>query len=463
MAERDVIVRIRAIDEASAVFNRVALAAGAFVSFWAIKRGVSVATDAFIEAEASSITLAAALRATGEAAGFTADELEDYADELMRLTTVDDDAFKRIMGIMATFRNVSGEVFKESIELVADMSVQFGGLESGAIRLGKALNDPVKGMSALSRVGIQFSETQKKTIKYLVEQNDLMGAQEIILAELRNQFGGQARAQVDSFGGAIDQVTNAFGELTEEAGKFIAQIPGLITGIQVATVVFENFGLAVDVVWLQMRLSAVGFMEDFRHMFTVQIPEIQEWFLANQETFWETYRSAYERFHINLVKNLWNAVLALKNLQEPGRYEVEFVGLLEGFKNTVGEFPELTERAMTEVEKVIAASLLRSQELLGMRIGERLAGIPDYRPPGVPGADGDDEDDEVKKVRARRRRGFGELVRFGPVRDDSHRAIVLAEKAARNRIRQEALLERIAVAMEAPEMNMAKMVITAFK
>ena len=105
MAERDVIIRIRAIDEASAIFKRVAIAAGALVSFFALRRGVEEVVGEFIEAEASSITLAAALRATGEAAGVTTAELEEYADELMNLTTVNDDAFKRIMGIMATFRN----------------------------------------------------------------------------------------------------------------------------------------------------------------------------------------------------------------------------------------------------------------------------------------------------------------------------------------------------------------------
>ncbi len=442
MAERDVIIRIRAIDQASAVFNRVALAAGAFVSFWALKRGVTVATDAFIEAESTSITLAAALRATGEAAGFTADELEDYSDELMHLTTVDDDAFKRIMGIMATFRNVHGEVFKESIELVADMSVQFGGLEQGAIRLGKALNDPVLGAASLNRVGIQFSKTQKEAIKLFAEQNNLMGAQQIILAELANQFGGQAQAQVYSFGGAIKQLNNAFGELVESTGEYIANIPGMITGIQVATVVFENFGLAVDVVWLQMQLKLMDFAADFEHLFTKVLPDIGQWFFLNFADMLITLESFLGSIFENIARNIWNAILAIK-----GWEKFEWTPLLEGFENTIEKFPEITKRVMTDVEKEIAAALLRSQELLGQKIGERLAKIPEFRQPGDPFAP-DAGADEAAKTSARKRANLvadeSRFLTFGRgKRDDSRRAITLAEKAERSRERQEKRLEQM--------------------
>ncbi len=448
MAERDVIIRIRAIDEASAIFRRVAIAAGAFVSFFALRRGVEEVVGEFIEAESSSITLAAALRATGEAAGFTTDELEAYADELMRLTTVDDDAFKRIMGIMATFRNVSGEIFKDSIELVADMSVQFGGLESGAVRLGKALNDPVTGMNALSRVGIQFSRIQKESIKLFVEQNDLISAQKIILAELSNQFGGQARAQVDSFGGSIAQLSNAFGELKENMGKAIAEIPGVITGIQVATVAVENIGLTWDVVWLQMQLKIVSIVEDFRHAFMVQLPEIGQFFRDNWIDMLLTLDSFFQSFFGNLVRNVWNAILAIKNIiSGQNRFDVIFTPMLDGFENTIAKFPGLTKRTMTDVEKAVADALLKSQLLLGQKIGERLAirGLgKEFPAPSLLGI----ADDEVAKGRGIKRADLiaqeDRFLTFGrKQQDDSRRALALAEKADRIRRRQEMHLERM--------------------
>ncbi len=446
MAERDVIIRIRAIDEASAIFRRVAIAAGALVSFFALRRGVEEVVGEFIEAESSSITLAAALRATGEAAGFTTEELEEYADELMNLTTVNDDAFKRVMGIMATFRNVSGEVFKDSIELVADMSVQFGGLESGAVRLGKALNDPVLGMNALSRVGIQFSRIQKESIKLFVEQNDLVSAQQIILAELANQFGGQARAQVDSFGGSIKQLSNAFGELKENMGKAIAEIPGLITGIQVATVAVQNIGLVWDVVWLQMQLKLVGFVEDFIHVFKVNIPEIAQFFKDTWIDMLLTLDSFFGAFFGNLVRNIWATILSIKTIVSGQDWEAVWVPMLDGFENTISKFPGLTKRAMADVEKTIAISLLEAQLLLGQKIGERLAGITGFREPGVPGLP--DIPDDAAKGRAGRRANLAadesRFLTFGrQQQDSSRRTLALAEKADRIRRRQERHQEQI--------------------
>ena len=52
------------------------------------------------------------------------------------------------------------------------MSTAFGqDLQSSAIQLGKALNDPVAGIGALQRIGVQFTEAQKNTIKALMGDN----------------------------------------------------------------------------------------------------------------------------------------------------------------------------------------------------------------------------------------------------------------------------------------------------
>jgi hypothetical protein len=88
-------------------------------------------------------------------------------------------------------------------------------LQSAALLVGKALNDPVKGATALQRSGIQLSESQKELIKTFVETGEVAKAQEIIIRELGTQFGGQARAIRDTFGGALKSVQNAFGDLLE--------------------------------------------------------------------------------------------------------------------------------------------------------------------------------------------------------------------------------------------------------
>jgi hypothetical protein len=90
-----------------------------------------------------------------------------------------------------------------------------------AIRLGKALNDPVKGLTALSRVGIQFTAQQKEQIKALTESGDLLGAQKIILAELQSQFGGSAQAYAQTFAGQIELLGIELENFSEEIGVIV--------------------------------------------------------------------------------------------------------------------------------------------------------------------------------------------------------------------------------------------------
>jgi hypothetical protein len=121
--------------------------------------------------------LSAVIRATGVSAGFTTDQLQRYASKLQTLTTFGDEAILGIMAKLATFRTVSGDVFKTATELALDLAeVGFGTAESAAVMLGKALEDPVRGLTALRRVGVSFNDEQKERIVQLVEENRLWEA-----------------------------------------------------------------------------------------------------------------------------------------------------------------------------------------------------------------------------------------------------------------------------------------------
>ena len=146
----------------------------------------------------------AALASMGNASGRSAEQLKAAAGELQRMSTFDDDdILQKVTANLLTFGNVSGEVFDRAQQAALDMSARLGqDLQSSAIQLGKALNDPVKGLTALGRVGVQFSEGQKAAIKAMVAANDIYGAQSTILGELEKQFRGAAKAQRDAAPGA---------------------------------------------------------------------------------------------------------------------------------------------------------------------------------------------------------------------------------------------------------------------
>jgi hypothetical protein len=182
------------------------------------------ALGAYQESEKAIAAVEAALKSTGGAAGKTSAQLQEMAAKLQSISTFDDDEIlSKVTANMLTFGNVTGESFDRAQQAALDLSARLGqDLQSSAIQVGKALNDPIKGIAALGRVGVQFSKDQKAMIKALMETGDVAGAQKIILDELFKQFGGQAQAAANTTAGAWAQMTNSIGDAMEAVGAIIA-------------------------------------------------------------------------------------------------------------------------------------------------------------------------------------------------------------------------------------------------
>jgi len=192
----------------------VAGGAFAFVSF--LKSSYAEAS----EAEKVMAQLNAVIKSTGGAAGLSAYEISEFAAELQKTTTFADDTTKAAAGVLATFTNIKGDVFKGALVAAQDLNTALGGdLQSNIIQIGKALNDPVKGITALTRVGVSFTDQQKAEIKTLVEKNKVMKAQLIILKELNAEFGGSAVAAANTTPGRASQLANEWADFKEDFGK----------------------------------------------------------------------------------------------------------------------------------------------------------------------------------------------------------------------------------------------------
>lgn len=163
----------------------------------------------------------AAIKSTGGAAKVTADDIVRLSTKISGLTGVDDEAIQSGANLLLTFTNIRNEagknndVFDQATSTLTDMAAAFGGdVSSNAVQLGKALNDPIAGVSALSRVGVTFTDQQKEQIKTLVESGKTMDAQKVILAELNKEVGGSAAAQAT----AGDRLKVTLGNLQENIG-----------------------------------------------------------------------------------------------------------------------------------------------------------------------------------------------------------------------------------------------------
>tara|TARA_R100000654_G_scaffold13510_4_gene29359 strand:- start:370 stop:2307 length:1938 start_codon:yes stop_codon:yes gene_type:complete len=168
----------------------------------------------------------AGLRSTGATVGFTSKQLQQMAAGLQKKTLFGDEVIlKDATAQLLTFTNITGTQFERTQMAALDLATRLDGdLKGASIQLGKALNDPVANLSALSRSGIQFSEEQKATIKTLAETNRLADAQTLILDELEKQYGGSAEAAAQAGAGGIIQLKNELGDLMEEIGEMLMPI-----------------------------------------------------------------------------------------------------------------------------------------------------------------------------------------------------------------------------------------------
>jgi hypothetical protein len=173
------------------------------------------------DAETAFATVEAIVKSTGGAAGLTTEKLVDMAQQLKALTNIDDDKILRdVTANLLTFTNVVGPTFREAQVAALNLSaVLRQDLQSSTIQLGKALNDPIKGITALRRVGVAFTTSQREQIKTLMESGDILKAQGIILRELAKEFGGAAEAQAKTIEGRLNKVVVAFGDALEQVGK----------------------------------------------------------------------------------------------------------------------------------------------------------------------------------------------------------------------------------------------------
>lgn len=170
--------------------------------------------------------VAQAIRSTGGAAGFTAEELQKQASALQGVTRFGDERIlNEVTAQLLTFKNIAGDSFSRAQTAALDLSTVLNGdLQSASIMLGKALNDPVQGLSALSRAGATFSDEQQKVIKGLAQTGNIAEAQRLILDEIASSYGGQAEAARVAGAGILDAWSNIWGDFKEIAGSAFVDV-----------------------------------------------------------------------------------------------------------------------------------------------------------------------------------------------------------------------------------------------
>ena len=212
------------------------------VSFITLAAAIGKSLRVFSDYETQMFKLEAIVKSTGMTAGFSAKSLDDMAVQMARDTLASASEMREAQGVLLTFKTVQGDIFRNAISLTQDLGAVMGTTAvSGAKQLGKALEDPSRNLTALTRAGVSFTQAESDKIKQLQFSGDLLAAQTIIIEKLSDQVGGAGKG--GGLAGATDLLSDNFTLLAER----FAEVTGLA---KLATVVVGAFA------------NVIGFLAD---------------------------------------------------------------------------------------------------------------------------------------------------------------------------------------------------------
>lgn len=352
-------------------FSRSATIAGAAIGAGLTAAAVS-SVRAFMTQEDAINRLNQALKSTKFAAGFDIEQLKKFSSELQSVSTYGDDAIQSAMAVLATFTQIKGDVFKQATESALNMSAALGqDVQSSIIQLGKALNDPIKGITALSRVGVSFTEAQKSSIEDLVKAGKAQEAQQVILNELQVEFGGMARAAAMTTSGAMTKMMNLFGDVRELFGELIVDVFNLRGAFQAGAGGIEDFynTFKSNIEGIKYFIQDIG-IEAFtvgKNMVAIfkaslgNIAEIFKWATSNAGKFmtnWVDIALGVGKDYLNIWKNVITAVIdifksgwkaigkVIKGGNVGDAIKEIFETAVQGVAKTIGDIGRETEKAM---------------------------------------------------------------------------------------------------------------------
>ena len=190
-----------------------------------LTRAATSAVQAFAEFERQQLTTQQVLRATGGAAGRTAEQIEMLAQSIAAATLTSETEVRQAAQQLLTFRSVATESFDRTLRAAQDLAaVGFGSITSNAVALGRAMEDPTQGLTLLRRAGISFTQSQRDMINALMDSGRELEAQALILDQIEAQVGGAGAAAGGGLSGAYDALSQAVANFTRQTGAQIAAL-----------------------------------------------------------------------------------------------------------------------------------------------------------------------------------------------------------------------------------------------
>lgn len=352
------------------------------------------------EAEDNFARVNAQIKATGMAAGWSADQLAQMASEMSMKTNFEDDDILNAASSLLQFRNIKGDQFREVLGLSTDLAEVMGtDLSSAAEGLARAFEDPGEAMLSLRKAGVILTDEQVKQIKTLKEEGKVREAQAILIEEISKRIKGVAEEMANTSSGGWSRVNKDVGEVYETLGKALLPVlqevlPHLkdladyvlalvepvedstsaITGwgetfigyIKEAWAWAQDFtytilagfntltlewGSLVEYFGYGAAYLATKLMNEISYVLLEVLPRYVKWFGSMFVDGMRNTADFLVAVFKNMSANTKEFIAGIKRYMQTGSADFKFTALLEGFKATWEELPELAERGEDDLER----------------------------------------------------------------------------------------------------------------
>ena len=301
--------------------------------------------------DAADFKLSKTVQATGNAAGWTSDQLEEMARWLGQISAFSRTAIVGAQGTLAAFNNIKGNQFKEALRAASDLASVMGmELPAAAKVVGDALDDPMKvAEGSLEQYGILLNRNEKAQIANAVAARDYAKAQDLILAQF-GKFGGASEEFANKPAGAFKKWEAAVDNLYETLGRrflpMLTEIVKELTGFAdfVGAVISDLPG-GFNVAWKAIKQTAWE-LDDF----------FSDLFKGIAAAAWAAFASMCEGA-INAAKQIRNAFTG--GTEDKGIWETMADSFDKHFHKTLASMSigtsDATKRAKQEFEEAATA------------------------------------------------------------------------------------------------------------
>ena len=152
--------------------------------------------------------------------------LVDLSEATSKHTAVSREAVLTGVNMLDTFGNISGKVLPAATDAMTRLASATNGgvipsaqqMNTTAIQLGIALNDPATAYTRLRREGVTFTAQQKEQLKAMVASGDTMGAQKLLIGAIDAQYASLS-SQQNTYKFALAQLHNTVNDFVGSALK----------------------------------------------------------------------------------------------------------------------------------------------------------------------------------------------------------------------------------------------------